>query len=175
MCQSSWHLNCFMLPRISLILCTDDPYDPYKKSIRGTLAKFAEYLNNQRQSLFAKQLLLLRCEFLVLQMQKGEPTACSRFPNLTNEPSELQFQLFLNSDKVSWKKMGWNSVITARKWARKYQGYSFSAEANGRGRDAYVLVTKNRTILSKQYYQDKRKYEENINELQSLKCHISSL
>eukprot|EP01083_Nonionella_stella_P296980 1008744_1 len=106
-------------------------------------------------------------------MQKGEPTACSRFPNLTNEPSELPFQLFLNSDKMSWEKTGWNSVITARKWARKYQGYSFTAEANGRGRDAYVLVTKNNAL--QQYYQNKRKYEQNVNELQSLKCKRSSL
>eukprot|EP01083_Nonionella_stella_P079718 218842_1 len=150
-------------------------YNAYRTHVEPRKQKeICEKINDKRSS-FAKQLILLRCEFLALQVQDGEPTVRYRFPNLTNEPSELQFQLFLNSDKVSWKKMGWNSVITARKWARKYQGYSFSAEANGRGRDAYVLVTKNRTILSKQYYQDKRKYEENINELQSLKCHISSL
>eukprot|EP01083_Nonionella_stella_P179795 639334_1 len=145
-------------------------YNAYRRHVEPSKQKEICGKLTDKRSSFAKQLILLRCTFLALQVKDGEPTVDYRFPNLTNEPSEFEFKLFLDSDEVSWEKTGWNSVLTARKWARKYQGYSFTAEADGRGQDAYVLVRKNRTL--QQYYQNKRKYEENVNELRYLKSKI---
>eukprot|EP01083_Nonionella_stella_P180198 641929_1 len=81
-------------------------------------------------------------------------------------PSDTAFETFLKSDKMTFVKKGFRNIAAARRWTPyRNSTVSVTFSAEGRGANAYVLVTKTKTYFNKEILAE---YQRSVAELNDL-------